>query len=183
MPSSSFEFASSWSFVGPTGLGQRAQRAVQSADLGVQFGRPSAAVQFGRPRQCQAPGAPMPRATVTFSFIIIIITQRADCDGACGWICAAGGRRPCRVAATSAATSACLPISHGVASSRAHPCSDVSCTDCDGACGAICDMQNEKRGLRFARSSGAAYQSRRECGSPGGPSPRARVSHELPRDP
>ena len=98
-------------------------------------------------------------------FSITIITQRADCDGACGWICAAGGRRPCRVAATSA----CLPISHGVASSRAHPCSDVSCTDCDGACGAICDMQNEKRGLRFARSSGAAYQSRRECGSPGGP--------------
>ena len=35
-------------------------------------------------------------------FIIIIITQRADCDGACGWICAAGGRRPCRAEATSA---------------------------------------------------------------------------------
>ena len=42
-------------------------------------------------------------ASLTF---IIIITQRADCDGACVSICAAGGRRSCRVAATSAATSA-----------------------------------------------------------------------------
>ena len=58
-------------------------------------------------------GVPSPRCThaqgyrYLFYCVIIIITQGADCDGACGAICAAGGRRPCRVAATSEATSAC----------------------------------------------------------------------------
>ena len=61
-------------------------------------------------------GVPSPRCThaqgyrYLFYCVIIIITQGADCDGACGEICAAGGRRPCRVAATSA----CLPITHGI---------------------------------------------------------------------
>ena len=58
-------------------------------------------------------GVPSPRCThaqgyrYLFYCVTIIITQGADCDGACGAICATGGRRPCRVAATSASTSAC----------------------------------------------------------------------------
>ena len=58
-------------------------------------------------------GVPVPRCTHAQGYrylifcVIIIITQGADGDGACGAMCAAGGRRPCRAAATSAATSAC----------------------------------------------------------------------------